>query len=238
VKDLQGNVTEYVDRNRPPSSELMTTAEQRRMNCIDCHNRPAHAYLPPDVAVDQSLAAGRLDPSLPFLKREAIAVLSKPYNTTGEAVKSISSNLDTFYRTNYASLYTTRSEAVNSATKEIQRIYQTYFFPEMKTDWQTHPNNIGHLYSSGCFRCHDGDHVSNTGKLIRNDCNVCHTVLYDSARPPEKNARTGPFQHPVDLGALAEHKCEFCHKANKPFQHPVNLGDISMFQCVECHPKK
>ena len=238
VKDLQGNVTEYVDRNRPPSSELMTTAEQRRMNCIDCHNRPAHTYLPPDVAVDQSLAAGRLDPSLPFLKREAIAVLSKPYNTTGEAVNSISSNLDTFYRTNYTSLYTTRSEAVNSATKEIQRIYQTYFFPEMKTDWQTHPNNIGHLYSSGCFRCHDGDHVSNTGKLIRNDCNVCHTVLYDSARPPEKNARTGPFQHPVDLGALADHKCEFCHKANKPFQHPVNLGDISMFQCVECHPKK
>jgi hypothetical protein len=41
------------------------------------------------------------------------------------------------------------------------------------------------------------------------------------------------------LGGLAdEHKCEFCHKANKPFQHPINLGDISQFQCVECHPKK
>jgi hypothetical protein len=63
-------------------------------------------------------------------------------------------------------------------------------------------------------------------------------VIYDSAGPPEKNARTGPFQHPVDLGGLADHKCEFCHKANKSFQHPLNLGDISMFQCVECHPKK
>ena len=47
-----------------------------------------------------------------------------------------------------------------------------------------------------------------------------------------------PFQHPVDLGALADPKCEECHKANKPIQHPLSLGDISIFQCVECHPKK
>jgi hypothetical protein len=237
VKDGNGTVTEYVDRNRPPSQELLAKGESRRMDCIDCHNRPAHAYLPPDVALDQSFAAGRLDPSLPYFKREASAVLSKPYNSTDEAVNSISSGLDHFYRTYYAELYSTRNDSIKSGIKEVQRIFQTYFFPEMKTDWQTHPNNIGHLYSSGCFRCHDGEHVSNSGKVIRNDCNICHQVLYDSAGSMEKNAKTGPFQHPVDLGGLADHKCEYCHKANKPFQHPVNLGDISMFQCVECHPK-
>jgi hypothetical protein len=107
----------------------------------------------------------------------------------------------------------------------------------MKTNWESHPNNIGHLYSSGCFRCHDGEHVSNTGKLIRNDCNICHTVLSDSARPATV-PQTINFQHPVDLGGLADRKCESCHKANEPFKHPINLGDISMFQCVECHPKK
>ena len=80
-------------------------------------------------------------------------------------------------------------------------------------------------------------HVSNTGKVISNDCTICHTVIYDSARPPEKNASIGAFQHPVDLGGLAGRKCQSCHSADKPFQHPVNLGDISMFQCVECHPK-
>ena len=63
-------------------------------------------------------------------------------------------------------------------------------------------------------------------------------MIYDSAGPPEKNVKTGPFQHPVDLGALAERKCESCHKPNKPFVHPINLGDISMFQCAECHPKR
>jgi len=238
VKDKDGNVTEYVDRNRPPSPELLSSAEKRRMNCIDCHNRPAHTYLPPDVAVDRSFAAGRLDTSLPYLKREAVAALGAPYTTTEEAVSSISSRLDQFYRSNYSDVYSQKSSNVQSGIKEIQRLYQTYFFPEMKTDWSTHPNNIGHFYSSGCFRCHDGEHVSTTGKVIRNDCNVCHTVLYDSARPIEKNARTGAFEHPVDLGGLADRKCESCHQANKPFQHPINLGDISMFQCVECHPKK
>jgi hypothetical protein len=238
VKDKDGNITEYVDRTRPPSTDLIASGERRRMNCIDCHNRPAHTYLPPDVAVDRSFAAGRLDTSLPFFKREAVAALSSSYVSTDEAVSSISAKLGNFYRTNYGALYSEKAGSLQANIQEIQRIYQTYFFPEMKTDWSTHPNNIGHFYSSGCFRCHDGEHVSNTGKLIRNDCNICHTVLFDSARPAEKNASTGSFQHPVDLGGLADRKCESCHQANKPFQHPINLGDISMFQCVECHPKK
>ena len=238
IKDRQGNVTEYTDRTRPLTSDQMQTATKRRMDCVDCHNRPAHVYLPPDVAVDRALVARKMDASLPYLKRQTIEVLSKQYQTTDEAVRSIASSLDGFYRTNYPDVYSQKTEAIKGAIAETQRIFQTYFFPEMKTDWQTHPNNIGHFYSQGCFRCHDGEHVSNTGKVVSNDCNVCHSVIYDSAGPPEKNVKTGPFQHPVDLGGLASHKCEFCHKPNKPFEHPVNLGDISMFQCVECHPKK
>src|SRR5205814_128136 len=85
------------------------------------------------------------------------------------------------------------TEYFDRTVVEIQRIFQTYFFPEMRTDWQTHPNNIGHLYFSGCFRCHDGEHVSNDGKVITNNCNVCHTLMYDSARPAAENAKVGPF---------------------------------------------
>jgi nitrate/TMAO reductase-like tetraheme cytochrome c subunit len=237
VQDRNGNVTEYYDRLRRPSAEQIAAAEKRRMDCIDCHNRPAHAYLPPDVAVDQSFAAGRLDPSLPYLKRKTVEFLSKPYTREQEALDTIASGLDAFYRTNYNQLYAQRSDAIKSAIGETQRIFKTYFFPEMKTDWSTHPNNIGHLYSSGCFRCHDGEHISDTGKVIRNDCNICHTVLSDSMRPATVPT-TVNFQHPVDLGALADRKCETCHKPNERFRHPVNLGDISMFQCVECHPRK
>ncbi len=237
AKDRQGNVVEYYDRTRPPTAEQVANSDKRRMDCVDCHNRPAHRYLTPDQAVDQSLAAGRLDPSLPFLKRESVAVLSKEYNTTGEAVQAIAANVDQFYRTNYADVYASKNALIKSTIGELQRIFQTYMFPEMKTDWRAHPDNIGHFYFTGCFRCHDGEHVSNTGKVISNDCNVCHTVLTDSAAPVS-NVRTQPFEHPVDLGGLANRKCETCHKANEPFKHPVNLGDISAFQCVECHPRE
>lgn len=234
IKDKNGNVIEYFDRNRPLSAEQIATAEKRKMDCVDCHNRPAHVYLPPDVAVDQGFVAGKLDVSIPYLKRQAVEALSKPYTTTDEALLSIDKSLNDFYRTNYADVYTQKQASIKSSVTEVQRIFSTYFFPEMKTDWQTHPNNIGHLYFSGCFRCHDGEHVSNTGKVISNNCNICHTVLYDSANP-QNSVKTGPFQHPVDLGSLSNRKCESCHEANKPFKHPVNLGDISMFQCVECH---
>lgn len=238
AKDSNGKVTVYVAGNSQLSSDQVQSASKRRMDCIDCHNRPAHIYNPPDAALDKAFAANRLDISLPYLKRQAVEALSKPYTTDDEAVKTIASSLGDFYRTNYSQLYSDKRASVDGAIAEVQRIYQRNFFPEMKTDWKAHPNNIGHLQSSGCFRCHDGEHKSSDGKVIRNDCNICHTVLYDSARPAEQNPRGGPFKHPVDLGALESRKCETCHQANKPFQHPINLGDISMFQCVECHPRE
>ena len=78
-----------------------------------------------------------------------------------------------------------------NAITELQRIFGTYTFPEMKVDWRPHPINVGHLYFSGCFRCHDGEHVSSTGKVVNTDCNICHSVLYDSARLPG-TLGTGP----------------------------------------------
>jgi hypothetical protein len=237
IQDREGNVVEYHDRNRRLSQQDIDAAAKRRMDCVDCHNRPAHVYLPPDQALDQAFAAGRLDPSLPFLKRQAAEALNKSYATEDEALTSIAGMLDAFYKTNYSEVYAQKNTAVKGAVSETQRIFKTYFFPEMKTNWATHPNNIGHLNSSGCFRCHDGEHVSDSGKVISNDCKICHTVIYDSVNP-EASVKIGGFQHPVDLGALADRKCETCHKANEPFKHPINLGDISQFQCAECHPKK
>jgi hypothetical protein len=189
------------------------------------------------VAVDNSFAAGKLDASLPYLKRQAIEVLTKPYATNDEALGSIASNMDQFYRANYVDVYGQKGDSIKGAISEVQRIYQTYFFPEMKTNWQTHPNNIGHFYSQGCFRCHDGEHRSNTGKVISNDCNTCHTVL-DQIAAVTPDAQPRGFRHPVALGDLAELKCTVCHKSPGPFVHPVKLGDISSFQCADCHTGK
>lgn len=238
MKDSSGNVTEFLARGAQFTSEQIEKAPKRVMDCVDCHNRPTHIYLSPDEAVNKALNGGKLDVSLPYLKREAVAALSKPYATSGEAVNSISSSLNEFYRANYADVYSQKGDSIGQAVAEIRRIYQTYFFPEMKTDWQAHPNNIGHYYSQGCFRCHDGEHVSNTGKVISNDCNICHTALDQSEGGKLVTAQDGAFRHPVELANLSTINCTACHKGNEAFRHPVNLGDISQFKCVDCHAGK
>lgn len=238
MKDKDGKVVEYSVQNAQLTPEQIEKSPKRRMDCIDCHNRPTHIYLPPDKAVDNSFTANRLDASLPFLKLKAIEVLTKPYNTKDEAVNSIAAGLDEYYRTSYPDIYSAKKDSVNSAVKEIQRIYQTYFFPEMKTDWQSHPDNIGHYKVQGCFRCHDNQHVSSDGKVIRNECTICHTTLDQTRDGQTTVPPTGAFQHPVNLGDKGNWKCATCHKSDRAFKHPINLGDISQFQCVQCHNGK
>lgn len=238
MKDRQGNVTEYTLNGAQLSREQIERSAKRSMDCVDCHNRPSHIYVPPDEAVNQALVAGKLDVSLPYIKRQAVEVLTKSYPSTDEALRAIAADLDGFYRQNYAELYAAKGDAVRNAITEVQRIFQTYIFPEMKVNWKTHPNNIGHYYFQGCFRCHDGQHTSNTGKVIRNDCNICHTVLDQVNKGVPVAVENGAFRHPVELGDLSRHNCTHCHTGNSAFRHPVNLGDISEFRCVDCHAGK
>lgn len=238
LKDRAGNVTEYTLAGEVPSAEEIAAAPKRRMDCVDCHNRPSHIYQPPDRAVNDAFLAGRLDPGLPYLKRQAVEVLSKPYQSTDEAINNIAASLDQFYRTNYPELHARKADAIKAATEEIQRIFRTYIFPEMKVDWQTHPDNVGHFYNQGCFRCHDGKHVSKTGAVIRSDCNICHTVLDQSQAGSPVAIEKGSFKHPVELGELAKLNCANCHRGSGGFTHPVDLGDISQFKCIDCHAAK
>lgn len=238
AKDRNGNVTEYKIADFKMPVEADGHAPLRRMDCVDCHNRPSHIYQPPDRAVDEAILAGRLDASLPFLKRQAVELLSRTYTSTDQAVRTIAASLDEYYRMAYPAVYADKRDAINAAVVEVQRIFQTYMFPEMKVDWRTHPNNIGHYYNTGCFRCHDGKHTSDTGKVIRTDCNICHTVLDQATGATSMPVRNGAFTHPVDLGGLARLNCTVCHRGDGPFQHPVNLGDLTEFKCADCHTGK
>jgi hypothetical protein len=103
-------------------------------------------------------------------------------------------------------------EQVNRAISEVQRIFRTNFFPEMKVDWRTHNNNIGHFYYPGCFRCHDGQHSSADGKTIRKDCDICHTVIgQEEGGQPMASIQSVGFKHPVDLGDMTAVNCTDCH---------------------------
>ena len=35
---------------------------------------------------------------------------------------------------------------------------------------------IGHLEAPGCFRCHDDNHKAKDGRVIRQDCEMCHGI--------------------------------------------------------------
>jgi hypothetical protein len=237
-KDNQGKVTDYVLEGAELNPQQIEQTPKRRVDCVECHNRPSHIYIAPDRAVNEAFVAGRLDTSLPYLKREAVAVLDKPYETTSQALSGIKSGLENFYQSNYRDSYAAKKESIDRAVVEVQRIFQTYFFPEMKVNWQTHPDNIGHFYSVGCFRCHDGKHKSSAGKIISTDCNICHTVLDQSNAGVSIPVKDGNFRHPVELGDLKGMSCTQCHRGNRAFQHPVNLGDLSEFKCTDCHSGK
>jgi nitrate/TMAO reductase-like tetraheme cytochrome c subunit len=212
VKDLQGRVTEYLAKDSTLTKEQIDKMPKRRMDCVDCHNRPTHIYVPPDRAVDQSLFEGRLDRTLPFVKQEAVTVLTGEYKTTPEALERIATDMHGFYQAKYPDIEKTKDTQIRAAIVEVQRIYRSTTFPEMKLDWKTHPNNIGHFYFPGCFRCHDGQHVSADGRTVPKDCNICHTVLEQQEGATSLISAAGTtFRHPVDIGDLTQVTCSDCH---------------------------
>ena len=212
VEDQQGRVTEYYAKDSTLSKDQIAKTEKRRMDCVDCHNRPTHIYVPPDLAVDQSLLARRLDASLPSIKQETVTVLTGTYNTTDAAMQGIAIGLQDFYEKKYPDIAKSKQLEIRNAVTEVQQIFKRTTFPEMKLNWQTHPNNLGHFYSQGCFRCHDGQHVSPDGRVLSRDCNQCHTMMSETDGATKVAAAPAPsFQHPVDIGDLTQVNCADCH---------------------------
>src|ERR1039458_7650027 len=123
------------------TKDQIAKAEKRRMDCVDCHNRPTHIYVPPEVSVDRSFIAHRLDINLPFLKQQSVAALTGKYDTTDAAMQGIAKTIYEFYNSKYPDLAKSRQPEIRGAIDELQRIYKLTFFPEMKLDWPTHPNN-------------------------------------------------------------------------------------------------
>ena len=210
--DAKGNVTEFITKDTPPTQAQIDKAAERKMDCIDCHNRPSHIYTPPDLSVDRSMMAGSIDPSLPFIKAQGVDVLTADYKSQDEATKAIAEKISKFYADKYPQIASSKADSIKNAVAELQRIYDTTFFPTMKVNWKTHPNDIGHMYYPGCFRCHDGNHVSKDGRVISKDCNSCHTLLDQeegAAHLVQMQAQT--FKHPVDIGDLTAVNCADCH---------------------------
>ena len=186
----------------------------RIMDCIDCHNRPSHIFNPADKSVNLSLSMSKVDVELPYIKSIAVEALEFPYSNKVVGMDSIKTFIEGFYRTNYPELSRLKKQSILKSIIEIQKIYARNYFPKMTTNWKAFPNHISHLYDTGCFRCHDGKHVSEDGKIISKDCNLCHTIIEQVTPDGEQHISLSglDFIHPVDLDkSIKELECVDCH---------------------------
>ncbi|MDR3684141.1 MAG: NapC/NirT family cytochrome c [Geothrix sp.] len=185
-RDDQGKLVEFVsDEYKNLPKEKLDKATTRQMDCVDCHNRPTHAFQLPDRAIDKALANGRMSAGLPFLKKKALELLKVDYPDQKTAAAKIPVELAEYYRTTYPEIFKQKRGQVDTAGEVVKSIYLHNVFPEMKLTWGTHPNNIGHEDSVGCFRCHDGSHTSADGRTIKGDCDTCHILLAQDEKDPK-----------------------------------------------------
>jgi nitrate/TMAO reductase-like tetraheme cytochrome c subunit len=175
LRDGTGRVVrEYVTDEVTP--EQVSKGELRRMDCMDCHNRPTHPFsATAERAVDRAIASEIIPRDLPYARREAVAALKAEYASRAVAAGAIARKLGTFYRTQYADVYRRRRQDIDQTIAGTERIYRRNVFPEMRVTWGTYPNNIGHTDFPGCWRCHDDKHTAKDGRTIPQDCELCHT---------------------------------------------------------------
>ena len=217
-----GQVTVFESADDPLDEGEIDTLEIRDVDCIDCHNRPSHDYKPPEFFINNAITAGNISRELPEIKSIATSICAQEYSSTDSALAEIKLSIEDFYSENYPEVIEEQNELLQEAITSVQKQFSQNIFPEMKVRWDQYPLNIGHIKSPGCFRCHDDNHVSESGKLISKDCNICH--LINSQGTPEKLEKTHineslVFNHPgedVEQEDWQDSMCSDCHEGEGP----------------------
>ena len=113
--DEQRQNIPWVEYNGPGRQTLYTTADAkpdgggapiREMDCMDCHNRPAHSYDLPDRGVDKAMAAGLISTALPFAKKKGVEILKANYLSRDEAAQKIPAAFAKYYQDTYPAICT------------------------------------------------------------------------------------------------------------------------------------
>jgi NapC/NirT cytochrome c family, N-terminal region len=248
VRNDKGDlVEEYLSLDYTGSKEQLAAIPKDEMDCMDCHNRPTHIYLPPETGVDRAMTTGLISRTLPWAKKLVVDALVREYPTREKAHEGLTAEITGFYRQKYPAIYETRRTDVEKAAKTATEIYDRSVFPAMKVNWKTYPSNIGHRNWPGCFRCHDGRHVSAKGKVLSMECSVCHTMPERGPLMPLGTISPDSKMpwHPVQLqGKHARILCSRCHSAG--YRPPSDCGECHKFNtdapmmkmaCTDCHQK-
>jgi len=173
VATSDGRVREYFGEGVTAAG--IAGKPRRRMDCTDCHSRPAHRFATaPEREVDTAIGTGQINPKIPFIRREAVRALRGTYTTQDVGLREIERSIREAMK---AHLPQSFEEAdLRHAIGVTQAIYRTNVFPSMNVSWGTYPNQLGHVTSMGCFRCHDENHKTTDGVAIRQDCELCHAI--------------------------------------------------------------
>jgi hypothetical protein len=174
LKDASGKVFEF--RTEEVTDDQIAAGERRQMDCVDCHNRPTHDFFAsPERAVDEAIATGAIPTTIPFARREAVAALKETYPDRAAADNGIAERVRAFYRTSEGGASVQPAD-VDRLVRAAQFLHARNVFPAMNVTWGTHPNHLGHTDAPGCFRCHDDLHKTAEGRVIRQDCDLCHEL--------------------------------------------------------------
>ena len=240
VINEDGSSTDYTDLEAGFDASQIDPGALKEMDCITCHNRITHRIYTPEESVDSALSLGIISRDVPEIRERAVEVLRHEYVTQADALAGIAS-LDAFYRTHYTVFYEASPEKVAQAVSALQEIYSNSVFADQEVDWDTHPSNIGHIDSPGCFRCHDGKHLDADQQAIRLECNLCHSVPVVSeaqdfvtnieiSRGPEPESHRNPNWISLHNRAF-DQTCSACHQT----EDPGGTSNTSFCSNSACH---
>lgn len=210
-----GEVTIYNDPGIELDEKAIDSSEKRQMDCLDCHNRPSHNYQSPSRYFDDAVTAGKISRNLPEIKLVTMNLLVNEFPTKDSAFKFIETELTSYYESNYPEVFDTNRIELDAAIQEIKYQFSQNSFPFMKAQWKAYPNYLGHMENNGCYRCHNDNFQSESGRVISRDCNLCHLIKAQGI-PGEMEYAIGDssliFRHPIDIkNKWKRMLCAECH---------------------------
>jgi nitrate/TMAO reductase-like tetraheme cytochrome c subunit len=180
VVRADGTTRRYKTQDAP---EPPKDARWHAMDCTDCHNRVGHEFRSAEREVDDALAEKRISRELPFVRKEAVRLLTASYPSAEDGQQEIAKGLREVYAKDHPEVAKAKSAELDAAAAELGRIFSRNVFPRMKVGFGTYPNHLGH--EGGCFRCHDNEHIAENDLRISKKCETCHQALATDEQDPE-----------------------------------------------------
>jgi hypothetical protein len=177
-----------------------------------------------------------MDGSLPFVKREGLKVLDISLPSLAEA-RARADGLTSFYRDSYPQVYQTNSAGVAKSVETLKALAEQAIFPDMKTTWRTHADNLSH---EGCFRCH-GKLVpvqpTTESRPIDASCGLCHYELPASAAEVILGKKPVAPAPGIPHSLEGRGQCLLCHEtgAGTATKVPADHKGRTNETCQACH---